>query len=104
MDNFFSSIPEDLSREVFDEILVSGSVRIERIVSLGHTSPETGWYDQAENEWVLVLEGAGTLAFEDGLRVTLEKGDHLNIPAHTRHRVVWTDPDRPTIWLAVFYR
>ena len=104
MDNLFSHISQDLGREAFDQILSSGAVRIERIVSLGHTSPETGWYDQAEHEWVLVAAGSGTLEFEDGRRITLEKGDYLNIPAHERHRVVWTDPNRPTIWLAVFYR
>ncbi len=25
------------------------------------------------------------------------------IPAGVRHRVAWTDPERPTIWLAVHY-
>ena len=103
MDNFFSQIPEDLTHEAFLEILSADGVRIERIVSKGHTSPDSGWYDQEENEWVLVLEGSGTLEFEDGRQVVLEKGDYLNIPAHERHRVVRTDPDRPTVWLAVFY-
>lgn len=104
MDNLFSQIPEDLSQEVFTEILSAEKVRIERIVSLGHTSPKEGWYDQDENEWVLVLAGSGTLEFMDGRRVVLETGDYLNILARERHRVVRTDPDRPTVWLAVFYQ
>ena len=104
MDNLLSSLPERLDDEVFDSILEAGNVRIERILSRGHTSPASGWYDQDEHEWVLVLEGAGAVQFEEGREVRLEKGDHLSIPAGARHRVSWTDPDRVTIWLAVFYR
>jgi len=33
----------------------------------------------------------------------LKPGDCLNIPAHKRHRVDWTTPDEPTIWLGVRY-
>ena len=103
MDNIFSYMPQPFDQEQFCELLSAPGVRIERIVSFGHTSPDSGWYDQDENEWVVVLEGAGTIAFEDGRQVVLAKGDCLNIPAHDRHRVVRTDPDGPTVWLAVFY-
>jgi len=103
MDNIFSSLPENLDEEAFDELLRSENVRIERIVSLGHASPPEGWYDQSENEWVVVLEGSGSILFENGTKVTLEKGDCLDIPSRVRHKVTWTDPDKPTIWLAVFY-
>ncbi len=103
MNNLFTSLPTNLEREVFEDIVSAANVRIERIVSKGHTSPAEGWYDQDEHEWVVVLEGAGTIGFEDGREVTLQRGDCLNIPAHTKHRVAWTAPDRPTIWLAVFY-
>jgi len=27
----------------------------------------------------------------------------VDLPAKCRHRVDWTDPDEPTVWLAVFY-
>ena len=101
--NIFSSIPQNLQTEVFEDILRSHSVRIERILSQGQTSPGTGWYDQDEHEWVMVLEGSASLEFEDGSRCDLSAGDYLNIPAHTKHKVIWTDPDRVTIWLAVFY-
>lgn len=101
--NIFDSIPEDMSAEMFEDILKAPGVRIERIVSRGHTSPDSGWYDQDEHEWVMVVEGRAAIEFEDGAVVTLVKGDHLNIPAHCRHRVSWSDPDRNTIWLAVFY-
>jgi len=103
MDNIFSDMPRSFEQEDFCEIFSAPGVRIERIVSFGHTTPKTGWYDQEENEWVVVLKGSGTIAFEDGRQVVLEKGDSLNIPAHDRHRVVRTDPDRATVWLALFY-
>ncbi|MEQ6884982.1 cupin domain-containing protein [Salicola sp. Rm-C-2C1-2] len=103
MRNLLAGLPSDLEDEVFEPILEAEHVRIERIVSKGHTSPQKGWYDQQEHEWVVVLEGAGTVLFEQGPEVHLEEGDHLTIPAHSRHRVSWTDPERVTVWLAVFY-
>ncbi|PLX97927.1 MAG: cupin [Desulfuromonas sp.] len=102
--NLFKAIPAALADEVFEEIVSAETVRIERILSHGHTSPENGWYDQEEHEWVIVLQGCGRLAFADGREVELAAGDYLNIPAHMRHKVVWTDPDAVTLWLAVFYR
>ena len=101
--NIFTSLPAALKTEAFDELLRGKNIRIERIVSQGHTSPETGWYDQEDNEWVLVLEGAGTVLFDDGREVTLRKGDYLHIPAHAKHKVSWTAQDEQTIWLAVHY-
>lgn len=102
--NLFASLPDNLEAEVFEDIVRSPSVRIERILSKGHSSPATGWYDQDEHEWVLVLDGSASLLFADGTQHDLSKGDYINIPAHTQHRVVWTDPDNLTVWLAVFYR
>ena len=101
--NLFNYMPVNLTEESFSQLMLSPSVRIERIVSKGHCSPEVGWYDQDENEWVMVVEGAGTLLFSDGEEVTLVKGDYINIPANTKHKVTWTDPYNETIWLAVFY-
>lgn len=103
MDNVLSSLPDSLEEEVFESILEADHVRIERIVSKGHSSPDQGWYDQDEHEWIVILEGAGTVTFEQGRAIHLQQGDHLTIPAHARHRVSWTDPDRVTVWLAVFY-
>jgi cupin 2 domain-containing protein len=106
--NLFSEIPADLSGELFEPILAADAVRIERIVSLGHTSAEEFWYDQDESEWVVVLAGAARVICDspggEPRTVWLSPGDHLNIPAHTRHRVAWTDPDQATIWLAIFYK
>jgi len=103
MANLFENIPDDLSFEHFIDLIKEKHVRIERIVSLGHRSPDFGWYDQDENEWVVVLEGSGTILFENGIECVLHKGDYLNIPAHTKHKVTGTAPDNITIWLAVFY-
>ncbi|MBT4329498.1 MAG: cupin domain-containing protein [Gammaproteobacteria bacterium] len=103
MNNLLTTIPDEVEQELFDELIHSDNVRIERIVSKGQSSPESGWYDQDEQEWVVVLQGGGVIQFEDGDEVKLSSGDYINIPAHRRHRVAWTAPDCVTIWLAVFY-
>ncbi len=102
MTNLFTQIPEPLREELSETLVCAGSIRIARIVSHGHASPEGFWYDQPEHEWVVVLRGAARLHFEDE-SVELQPGDFVNIPAHRKHRVAWTTPDEPTIWLAVFY-
>ena len=102
--NLFENIPQNMPEELVTELLKTDIVRIERIVSSGQRSPEGFWYDQKENEWVLLLEGAATLAFQDGNPVELAPGDFLNIPAGRRHRVERTAPDRRTVWLAVFHQ
>lgn len=103
IENLFESLPEDISTEVFSEIIQGENIRIERIISKGHSSPEAGWYDQADNEWVIVLKGEAKLSFENNDDVYLVSGSHLNIPAHTKHKVTWTKPNTETIWLAVHY-
>jgi cupin 2 domain-containing protein len=102
--NMFADISPKGADEELTELLRTPAVRIERIVSHGHASPPGFWYDQYSAEWVLLLGGAAILAFEgDPEPVRLEPGDYVLIPAHARHRVEWSDPDRPTIWLAVHY-
>jgi len=102
--NLFNAIPTDLAEEVFESIITSQSIRIERIVSKGHETPVNSWYDQDEHEWVCILQGSGTLEFVDGSTKTLNVGDYVNIPAHVKHRVSATSVDPITIWLAIFYR
>jgi len=102
--NLFESIPEDIGVETFSELARGDGVKIERIVSRGHASPEHGWYDQAEHEWVVVLKGEAVIAFESGDEVRLRPGSHVDIPAHKKHRVAWTVPGAETIWLAVHYK
>ena len=101
--NLFESIPKDLNQEQIQQIVQSEQVCIERIISRGQSSPESGWYDQEQNEWVMVLSGGAELLFEGAGTVRLNPGDYFDIPAHTKHRVSWTDPDIETIWLAVHY-
>ena len=101
--NLFTDLPPNLTKELFQTLITAADVRIERIVSHGHASPEGFWYDQGQHEWVMVLKGAARLQFEDGT-VEMKPGDFVNIPAHKRHRVEWTTPDEPTVWLAVFYQ
>lgn len=102
--NFFADIPDKFSEELIDTIFKYESVRIERIISKGHSSPENFWYNQDENEWVIVLEGKAIIKYEDESTDTLCKGDYLFIPAHKKHRVEWTSTDELTIWLAVFLK
>jgi len=85
------------------EILLSlPGVRIERIASFGQASPGGFWYEQDEEEWVAVLEGEAVLEWEDGRKLGMKPGDWVFLPAKERHRVAWTAPGRPTLWLAVF--
>lgn len=100
--NIFSDIPEDLPDEMMDVLAKKGNVKIERIVSRGHVSDD--WYDQANDEFVLLIQGEAKLKFEVGEKtIHLQEGDYLRIPAHQRHKVAWTLPDADTIWLAVHY-
>ena len=100
--NLFADLPAALQGELFQTLLATPHVRIERIVSRGHASPPDFWHDQSQHEWVLLVQGAARLQF-DQATVELKPGDFINIPAHQRHRVQWTAPHEPTIWLAIFY-
>jgi len=102
--NLFKNIPAVLRDELTEILLEGKDVRIERIVSKGHASPPGFWYDQDKNEFVMLLKGNAGLLFEDSDRIMLmSAGDCINIPAHQKHRVEWTAPDKLTVWLAIFY-
>ncbi len=100
--NLLSNLPTNLPEELTTVLQQDHGVRIERIVSTGHKSPEGFWYDQPEHEWVVVLTGAAKLQFEDGV-VELKVGDWINIPAHQTHGFVWTTPYEPTFWGGFFF-
>lgn len=102
--NILAPLPIHRNAEHMDPLLELGNGRVERIVSFGQASPEDFWFDQEQSEWVLVLCGRAKLEVE-GLPklVELAPGDYLNLSAHTRHRVAWTTPEEPTIWLAIHY-
>ncbi len=102
--NFFDNIPDKLQEEITEVLINSDIIRVERIISDNHSSPENFWYDQDENEFVMVLQGSGNLKFEDGTEITLNRNDYLIIPAHKKHRVEKTSDSEKTIWLAIFYK
>lgn len=102
--NLFASLPARLAAEQTIELLATKDLRIERIVSTGQASPPGFWYDQDRAEWVLVVAGSAGLLFEGEAEPrVLRPGDYLRIPARRRHRVAWTDAERPTVWLAVHF-
>jgi len=103
--NLFHRVPPPAATENVAELLARPGLRLERIVSRGHATPAGTWYDQEEDEWVLLLSGSAGLRVEgEPELLVLQPGDYLELPAHCRHRVEWTDPDRETIWLALHYR
>lgn len=102
--NIYSGIQKKEPDEVLETLLRTHQFKIEKIISRGHATAEGKWYDQDKNEWVLVLKGNAGLLFEgDDETVILNTGDYVNIPAHRKHRVEWTDPEEETIWLALHY-
>jgi cupin 2 domain-containing protein len=102
--NVFDYLPQHLPDELVQTLLSTKDLRIERIISQGHASPAGFWYDQDQHEWVMVLKGAARLLFDGTDKpIEMQAGDFVNIPAHKKHRVEWTTPDEPTVWLAIYY-
>ncbi|MEM1405047.1 MAG: cupin domain-containing protein [Pseudomonadota bacterium] len=102
--NLLDEIPEELAEELFEKLVEGKEFRVQRIVSKGHTAPESGWFDQEEHEWVLVVKGEARVSFDNGDVEHLSAGSYLNIPARTKHRVSWTSPHTETVWIAIHYR
>jgi cupin 2 domain-containing protein len=102
--NIFQQIPAELKDELVEVLLQTRDISIERIVSRGQASPPGFWYDQDRNEYVILIRGSAGLLFDGKDEINImSPGDCVNIPAHVRHRVEWTDPSQDTVWLAVFY-
>jgi len=99
--SLLADLPTHLDAERFELLQQAGEVRLLRILSCGQTAPETGWFDQDEDEWVCLLQGAARLEFAEAEPVRLWPGDSLLIPAHCRHKVAWTPADQITVWLAL---
>lgn len=100
--NMLDEIPGDLPEEIFQTLMEADNMRIERIISHGHASPPGFWFDQPQAEWVLLVRGAAELTLGEK-PLKLLPGDYVEIPPHVKHRVEWTTPDEPTIWLAVHF-
>jgi cupin 2 domain-containing protein len=103
--NLLSVAPTPGNEESVRTLFESPEVKIETIVSRGHRSADGFYYDQTEDEWVLIVSGRAALGFEGHADpVELGPGDCLMLPAHCRHRVEWTEPGVDTVWLAVYRR
>ncbi len=101
MNNIFdlpSSLP---NKELFESLVSADNILIERIISTGQTTPPGEWYDQDQDEWVILLQGFASLSYADGSEIKLTKGDYLFIPAHQKHRVEYTSSEPTCIWLAI---
>lgn len=101
MTNIFDlplSLPNE---ELFESLVSADNISIERIISTGQVTPPGEWYDQDQDEWVILLQGFASLAYGDGSKIKLTTGDYLFIPAHQKHRVEYTSSEPPCIWLAV---
>ncbi len=102
--NLLAELAPTLGGERVDVLIDTRDLRLERIVSLAAASAPGFWYDQIRPEWVLLLAGAARLRFVDEAQDrVLGPGDFLYLPAGRRHRVEWTDPDQPTVWLALHH-
>lgn len=103
--NIFADLTPERREEEFAQLASTSDMRIERIVSTGQATPKGQWLEQGWEEWVILLRGAAGVSFEgEASARLLAAGDYLHIPAHRRHRVDWTAPGEPTVWLAVHYR
>ncbi len=101
VDNIFAQITKASEEEQFNLIFKSPNCRIDRIISAGHSSPKGFWYDQENDEFIMLLQGEAILEFEDRM-VNLKAGDYMHIPKNCKHRVEKTSIDPVCIWLCVF--
>lgn len=100
-DNLFRLPPPPWPEEVFETLHEARGARIERILSQGHTTPAGEFYDQEDDQWVVLLQGEAELTYDDGTTRRLTAGDYVLIPARQRHRVSDTSSEPPCMWLAV---
>ena len=101
MNIFDYNLDRNKDEEFLTEIFKTKNIKIERIVSFGQT---TDWYDQDENEFVILLEGNAEIEFEEKRVVSLKKGDYIIIPSHDRHRVIKTSSNPDCVWLCFFFK
>jgi cupin 2 domain-containing protein len=97
--NIYADPGGESTGERFSPLWENSAIKIERIVSHSHQSPAGFWYEQGEDEWVIVLRGSAALELANGEIVELNEGDYVAIRRHVKHRVAHTSEQ--TIWLAV---
>jgi cupin 2 domain-containing protein len=104
INNLFTHITQASESEVFETLLLTDDLKLERVVSTGQATPPGQWYDQDRDEWVVLLSGSAGLLFDGEREIrVMQPGDYLLVPAHTRHRVEWTATGAETVWLALHY-
>lgn len=102
--NIFKNLPDSSKGEIFQDIIDNHNFKLESIVSSGQATPDGEWYDQPNDEWVLLLQGSGVLIFEDESEsCRMNPGDHILISAHKKHRVEETDKNGKSIWIALHF-
>ncbi len=102
VENIYNDTPEQIPDELFKTLFSKGKIKIEKIISKGHISKVDDWYDQAQDEWIILLKGQAQLQYKkESNLIFLNTGDYLLIPAHTKHRIHWTPIETETIWLAI---
>lgn len=94
--NLFTDASPPTTGERFEALLEHKNLVIERICSSADI--ESNFYVQAQDEWVLLLQGSAELEV-DGAIQSLQSGDYLFIPANTPHSVKKVSAG--TVWLAV---
>ena len=103
--NLFADVALPSLAEQFTGLVHGCKFRCERIVSHGHSTPPGEWFDQSDDEWVVLLSGSATLQIEGETTAReLHPGDWVLLPAHLRHRVEQTDGAQPTVWLAIHFQ
>ncbi|MGE5309021.1 MAG: YgjP-like metallopeptidase domain-containing protein [Deltaproteobacteria bacterium] len=101
--DLFHDLPANVPSEIFETLAKNKEILFERIVSLGHSTKKGEWLSQERDEWVMLLQGAAVISFEDKGDVKLAPGEYLLIPAGQKHRVEWTEPAGHTVWLALHF-
>ena len=102
--NVFKDYNPLSKEEIFETLFKNDEILIERIVSYGNISPDDQWYDQEKDEWVVLLDGNAKLEFQDHKIVELTKGEFIHIPAHYKHKVIYTSIEPICIWLAFHFK
>ena len=101
--NILLDIPNKINEEIFQELAKTKNCKIQRIISRNHKTPKNKWYDQTENEFIIILQGNAEILFKTEKSVIMKEGDYLNIPSHVKHRVEKTSDKEETMWLAIHY-
>lgn len=93
----------DPDAEHITTLIETAQLEIQKIVTSGQKSPDDFWYDQECDEFVVVMQGSAVIALEDQ-QLQLQAGDFLYIKAHERHQILSSDPNKVTVWLAIFVK